>query len=477
MGIGNIDIIQALDRVQKHLENDSEMSETTRSLFELLILIISLQSNFLGLNSRNSSKPPSTDPNRKKASRKKSDKKPGGQKGHKGTTLEKVDDPDVIEKIEIDQRKLPPGKYKTVGFESRQVFDIQITPVVTEYQAQILEDENGNRFVAEFPLGITKPVQYGAGLKAHAVYMSQYQLLPYERIREYFTDQLNLPISAGSLFNFNKQAHEALEAFETIAKEKLMAATLAHADETGVNIGGKRKWLHCLSNENWTQLFAHDKRGNEATNEFGVLPNFKGTLCHDHWKPYYKYNCTHALCNAHHIRELTCAFEQDKQQWAKKMIGLLEEINVQTSEAGGVLDPKKQKSYRCKYRKIIEDGEIECPLPKDDRKKGQRGRPKKSKSRNLLERLQAYEDDTLRFMTSKQVPFTNNLGERDIRMTKVQQKVSGCFRSEEGAKIFTRIRGYVSTCKKQNLSATTALALLFEGKLPDFDSNTNYSAE
>jgi transposase len=477
MTIDNIDVSATLERVNKQLQNDKDISETTRSLIEVLVLIVTLLVNRLGLNSQNSSKPPSADLNRKKPPRKGSEKKRGGQKGHKGTTLVKVDDPDVIEKLHIDQRTLPKGDYKNAGYETRQVFDIQISRTVTEYRAEILEDQNGNRFVAEFPTGITQSAQYGAGVKAHAVYMSQFQLLPYGRISDYFAEQMGFPLSAGTLFNFNQSAYESLEGFEALAKQKLIEATLAHADETGMNVGGKRLWLHCFSNELWTMLFPHEKRGSDAMEALGVLPNFNGTLCHDHWKPYYKYDCQHALCNAHHIRELTCAFEQYEQQWAGAMQDLLEEINAKTIEAGGDLSAQQQEAYRLKYRKLIREADAECPPPKDERKKGQRGRIKKTKPRNLLERLRDYEDDTLRFMSSIEVPFTNNQGERDIRMTKVQQKISGCFRSMDGARIFCRVRSYLSTCKKHGVSATTALALLFEGKLPDFDSCLNQPAE
>jgi transposase len=477
MTVENIDVSSTLERVKKQLEEDHDMSATTRSLIEVLILIVTLLVNRLGLNSKNSSTPPSKDQNRKKTSRKSSKKKPGAQKGHKGTTLVKVDDPDVIEELSIDQRTLPKGDYKKAGYETRQVFDIQISRTVTEYRAEILEDENGNRFVAEFPAGITQSAQYGAGVKAHAVYMSQFQLLPYGRITDYFAEQMGFPLSSGTLFNFNQSAYDSLEGFEAIAKQKLIEATQAHADETGMNVGGKRLWLHCFSNDRWTMLFPHEKRGSDAMEALGILPNFDGTLCHDHWKPYYKYDCDHALCNAHHIRELTCAFEQYEQQWAKAMQDLLEEINAKTLEAGGALNAEQQDAYRLKYRTLITEADVECPPPKDKRKKGQRGRIKKSKPRNLLERLRDYETDTLRFMTSIEVPFTNNQGERDIRMTKVQQKISGCFRSMNGAQIFCRVRSYLSTCRKHGISATTALSLLFEGKLPDFDSCLNQPAE
>jgi transposase len=201
----------------------------------------------------------------------------------------------------------------------------------------------------------------------------------------------------------------------------------------------------------------------------GILAKFIGVMCHDHWKPYYKYTCTHALCNAHHLRELTYAEEEDKQKWAGLMKMLLLEINKAVNDAEGKVSPSVAQEYRLKYRALLtEAGQNECPPPEDIRKKGQKGRIKKSKSRNLLERLTKYEDDVLRFMENDFVPFTNNLGENDLRMTKVQQKISGCFRSMEGAYIFCRVRGYLSTCRKHGVNATEALRLLFQGKLPDF---------
>jgi transposase len=468
MTIDNIDVTATLKRVEKLLANDKTLSDSTRSLMEVMVLIVTLMANRLNLSSRNSSKPPSSDPNREKKPRKKGDRKPGGQNGHKGRTLEKVDTPDKVEVLKVDRAKLPEGQYTEVGYETRQVFNIEISRVVTEYQAQILEDENDNRFTADFPVGVNQPVQYGNTVKAHAVYMSQFQLIPYDRMTDYFADQLDIPVSAGSFFNFNRQAYDLLETFEAIVKQKLIDAKLAHADETGVNINGDRRWLHCCSNDLWTLLYPHEKRGTEAMDEIGILPSFKGILCHDHWKPYYRYECTHSLCNAHHLRELTRAWEQDKQAWAKEMQALLESINQKVLDAGGVLSKYMQQKFRQQYRDLLAEAEKECPPPDESRTKGQKGRIKRSKSRNLLERLRDFEDDVLRFMTVSDVPFTNNLGERDIRMTKVQQKISGCFRSFEGAKIFCRLRSYLSTCRKHGISSSDALELLFDGKLPDF---------
>ena len=468
MKIDNIDIEATIEKTQALIYQDEHMSAALKSMIEVLILIISLLANRLNLNSSNSSKSPSSDPNREKKPKPKSGRKKGGQKGHVGTTLSKVDDPDIIEPIKIDRRTLPAGRYHEVHYEARQVFDIDISRVVTEYRAQVLEDDNGNRYVAPFPEGVTKAVQYGTGLKAHAVYLSQFQLIPYNRIQDHFADQLHIPISEGSIFNFNKQAFDTLDEFENIAKAQLRTSAFAHADETGINKGGDRFWLHCVSNNFWTLYYPHEKRGMEAFEAMGVLPGFHGILCHDHWKPYYKLDCTHALCNAHHLRELTRAWEQDDQQWAQDMKDLLEKINPKVIDAGGVLSAQQAGQYRFQYREVIKKGEIECPEPTRPNKKGKRGRIKRSKSRNLLERLRDFEDDVLRFMENEQVTFSNNRGENDIRMTKVQQKISGCFRSIEGAKIFCRIRSYLSTCRKQDIKASRALELLFNGKLPEF---------
>jgi transposase len=472
MKIENIDIEATIKKAQLLVRDDKELSAATKSMFEVMILIITLLANRLNLNSTNSSKPPSSDPNRKKQPKGKTGKKSGGQKGHVGSTLKKVDDPDKVELIKIDRSALPPGKYRQVGFDTRQVFDIDISRVVTEYRAQILEDDNGTRFVASFPENVTKAVQYGTGLKAHSVYMSQFQLVPYNRIQDHFADQLHIPISEGSIFNFNKEAYRLLIDFESRAKDELAASNVAHADETGINIGGKGHWLHCLSNDSWTLYHPHERRGLDAMNDMGVLPRFDGILCHDHWKPYYRIDCTHALCNAHHVRELTRAWEQDDQQWAQKLKNLLETINRKVADAGGALDAKESEKYRRKYRNIIKQGEVECPEPIRPKKKGKRGRIKKSKSRNLLERLRDYEEDTLRFMDNELVPFSNNLSENDIRMTKVQQKISGCFRSTNGARIFCRVRSYLSTCRKQGIKSSEALELLFNGKLPDLRTRT-----
>lgn len=286
-----------------------------------------------------------------------------------------------------------------------------------------------------------------------------------DRVRDYFQDQAGIAISKGSIANFNVEAAEKLKKFEVWAKEQLKKSDLVHGDETGINVGGKKVWLHNLSNDKITLFYAHHKRGKEAMDEMAVLPFFKGVLCHDHWKPYFRYSCTHSLCNAHHLRELEWCVEFEKQSWAQQMKELLVEINHEKITTGFITE-EQQKDFEKRYRKILKDGKSECPITLKIEKK--RGRTKKTKSRNLLDRLENFEEETLRFMRQPLVPFTNNQGENDIRMTKVQQKISGCFRSMEGANNFCLIRSYITTCKKNGFNPTEALTLLFEGSLPTF---------
>ena len=258
MKIDSIDVDSAINHVKQLLETERDLSPALKSALEMILLLVTVLLNRVTLNSKNSSKPPASDPNRKKGNRKKSDKPSGGQKSHVGTTLQKTDDPDdpdEIEIITIDRHTLPKGEYTEDGFETRQIFDIDISRVVTEYQAQRLINEKGQCFIGPFPDEVTKAVQYGKGIKAHIVYLSQYQLLPYNRIQEYLADQLQLPVSEGSIYNFNKQAYEQLAEFETICKVNLVASPCIHADETGININGKRHWLHGTSNDQWTHFF------------------------------------------------------------------------------------------------------------------------------------------------------------------------------------------------------------------------------
>ena len=464
-----IDINKTVQEVEKLLEESNDLSPALRASINMLLMVVKLLSDRVGLNSRNSSKPPSSDPNREKKKRADTGNSRGGQQGHKGCNLQPVEEPDRVENINIDRRTLPRGNYVERGYDTRQVFDIRISRFVTEFRAQILENEQGKRFVAEFPADVTKATQYGNSVKANAVYMSMFQLIPYERIQTHFAELFDIPISAGSLYNFNENAYQRLEVFDTLTTKILRSVEALHVDETGINIDGKRQWLHSASTDLWTLMAPNVKRGKEAMDKMDILPHFSGVLVHDHWKPYYRYErCSHSLCNAHHKRELTRAYEQDGMKWAKSMEFLLDQINDAVKISGGCLPDKEIKKWRQKYRQLLKKADRECPPPDNTVEVKKRGKVARSKARNLLERLRNFEDDVLRFMENPAVPYTNNQAERDLRMTKVQQKISGCFRSFKGAEIYCRIRSYLSTCRKHDVGIGEALELLFSGKWPNF---------
>lgn len=292
MKVENIDVTSSIENAKKRIAEDQFLSSGMKSTVELLILIITLLVNRLEINSSNSSKPPSQDPNRDKKKRKaRKDKgkkrKPGAQPGHKGVTLEKNEHPDKIEVIEIDLRTIPTGDYKDVGYDSRQVFDVKIEMYVKEYRAQILEDKNtGKQFVAVFPTDVTKAVQYGNEMRAQAVYMSVFQMIPLARILDYFKQQAGLIVSKGSISNFKKVACKKLEElnFKAWVTLRLLTSEVCNADETGINVNGNRIWLHGLSNEKYVLYHPDLKRGKEAMDRMGILQHYKGVLCHDHWK-------------------------------------------------------------------------------------------------------------------------------------------------------------------------------------------------
>jgi transposase len=421
-------------------------------------------------NSRNSHKPPSSDGLKKIPKvRKPSGKKPGGQKGHKGTTLQMVENPDIIEvhKVERCGRCGQSLKAeKVLGYDRRQVFDLPPIKVeVTEHQAEIKECGHcGTLTTAKFPEEVTYKVQYGPGLKATAAYIKSYGLLSYERAAELFEDLFGVPLSGGTLVHIDREIGERLEEVNERIKDQILDSPIVHFDETGMRIEGKLHWLHVAGTEEATYYMPHGKRGSQAIDAIGILPRFKGIAVHDGWSSYFNYGCDHALCNAHHLRELTFVHEQDGQPWAKQMIEFLLEVKEKKEKSKGQrFSVRRIQEFERRYREIVAMGMAANPPPVEAGKK-KRGRKKKSKAANLLDRLRQHEKAVLAFMYDFSVPFHNNLGERDIRMMKVQQKISGTFRSFEGALSFCRIRSYISTVKKQGLNVMSALQDIFSGK-------------
>jgi len=426
----------------------------------------------LSKNSSNSSKPPSSDQFKKKnrSLRKKSGKKAGGQKGRKGCYLKMVEKPDAVEIHKVEKCSncsQDIAGISATAYEKGQVFDIPKPKfIVTEHQAEIKNCPHcGEKNKAALPEGVYAGAQYGNNIKAQAVYLNQYQLLPYARIQEYFQDIFGQDISTGVLFQANENCYYGLEYAETTISNQLITAPLLNTDETSLRVSGGLKWLHVYSTEKLTIYGLHQKRGQIAMEDIGVLPNYIGSVMHDHWKPYFKYiNFKHALCNSHHLRELKFIIEQYDQNWAKRMTICLLTIKSAVEkykDKGSVFLPQWLiNQYEQRYQLIIKLGLNENPLPEQQPVK--KGRMKKSKARNLVERLKDYQAETLAFMYDFKIPFDNNQAERDLRMTKVKQKISGLFRSELGAKMFCRIRGYISTAKKHKLHVLDSISKVFE---------------
>ena len=354
------------------------------------------------------------------------------------------------------------------AYEKRQVFDIPpVNLIVTEHQSQIKTCPNcGKLNKADFPESVKYPVQYGPNILASAIYCKNYQFIPYERISEFFSDIMGIKICSATIIRAEKECFRNLEEFENTIKEKLIASPVIHCDETGMKIEGKRHWLHVASNDKYTCYFAHPKRGSEAMDAMGILPEFKGIAVHDGWKPYTNYDCDHALCNVHLKRELTGIEENYKQQWAKDMNELLSEMKKYTDECKEQikdLDFEQIKALEERFNTILMKGIEENPPSLNPKRKGKRGRNPKTKARNLLDRFIEHKEKILRFLTDLKVPFENNQAERDIRMMKLQQKISGTFRTTQGAQAFCRIRAYISTIKKNNLPVIDGILAALKG--------------
>lgn len=427
----------------------------------------------LGRNSRNSSKPPSSDRTRQRPSRPKSERAPGAQKGHPGHHLALSETPDEVHTLE-PQRCTHCGESlgdaAVVVEERRQLLELPVVSVkVSEYRAQTRRCPRcSQQSRAEFPPALTNVVQYGPRLCAVINYLHNYQLLPQERTSQLMEDLFGHRLSVGSICNMRERCAEELAELEQQLKEALVEAEVVSFDETGFYVNAQRQWLHSASTPELTHYARHAKRGREAMGEIGVLPAFEGTAVHDAYSSYFGYDCRHALCNAHQIRELTAVHESDPdtQRWAGLMRSLLVEIKRgvdKAKEAGREsLEPSRLKEYESRYEELLRDGECVNPPPQEP-PEPKRGRPKRTRAQNLLNRLRERRMETLRFMYDLGVPFDNNLAERDLRMLKVQQKISGCFRSAGGADGFCRIRSYISTVRKQGLDVLQALEGVFRG--------------
>jgi transposase len=422
----------------------------------------------LAQNSRNSSKPPSSDGFRPKPkSQRQAGQKPtGGQKGHTGHTLKKVAEVDHIEThappshCDVCHRPLS----ATAIVETRQVFDIPpLHHEVTEHQVLEACCTCGKAHRGKFPAAVTAPVQYGPRIKAAVVHLTHHHMMPVARTGDLTGDLFGLPLSDATVLAINEEARALLAPTVAALGEALKTVPVAHADETGMRVAGKINWLHVLATATLTWIGAHVNRGKKAFDAFGILTVFAGTLIHDGWKSYRDLACVHGLCNAHHVRELTYVFEEMGQAWAKRMIDLLLEAHREVTAVASPLTADRIAHYRSEHARILAAGEAANPRAPPS---GKRGRTRQSKALNLIDRLALHADDVWRFITDHHVPFSNNIAEQAVRMPKVKQKISGGFRTQSGLDTFCTIRSYLATHHKQGTNLFHALTLTFQGSPP-----------
>ena len=370
----------------------------------------------------------------------KSSKKVGGQEGHKGSKLTKSNHPTKIILHDVTECSCCKTTLRDVKGEikSRQIFDIpKIEIEVTEHRIVAKRCTNcGKKNKTAFPKGLVQEAQYGNNIKAFSTYLQNYQMLPYARTSELIYDLTNHKISVGSLANFQKDLHAKLEVFERKTIDQLLQSGVLHADETGIRQHGNSHWMHVLSNQVLSFFGYHSKRGKEAINAFNIIPLYKGNLVHDRFSTYFSYSCQHSLCNAHILRELLYFWETTQNKWTKDLMNLFKNLNH-----------RKKNGYKFSlenYENILKRFEtiIKPTIEKYDKVYT------KTKEERLAFALEKHKHLFLKFVKVEEVPFDNNQAERDLRMIKVKQKISGCFREPDYATYFARVRSYISTLKK-----------------------------
>jgi transposase len=416
-------------------------------------------------DSHNSSRPSSTDPpwaKRTRSLRRPSGRRPGGQTGHHGETLRLFSRPDRIVEHRPQECRgchTPLAAAHVVRYRQQQVVEVVPTRLrVTEHRLAVLWCRAcGKTTSGEFAGAVRSGVRYGPGVKARVLYLQQYQLLPYQRTSEAMRDLFGCRLSAGTVANIVRACAAGLVETELKIKKKLRRSAVIHADETGLRIAKRLGYVHVASSPSLTHYAAAAHRGRTAIDEINVLPRYRGTCVHDGLLAYTYYDrCRHALCGVHLLRELTY-FEEvaaETKAWAgplkELLLGVKGEIEQVAAQGGKRLPTERLAELVVSYDQMVADGLRAQPPP---------GVPEqvRKQARNLLLRLERRKEEVLRFLSDFSVPFDNNLAERDLRMIKLQQKTSGCFRSEEGARQFCRIRGYISTMRKQGNGVLEAL--------------------
>jgi transposase len=446
----------------------AQIHQLTAQIHQLTARVQELEGQ-IAKNSTNSGKPPGSDglskPNKTKSLRGKSKKRPGGQLGRKGTNLQPVQQPNktrVHSPMTCTGCQTSLENVTAANVNKRQVFDIPPVSVeVTEHQAEVkICPCCGKKNEGEFPKGVNAFTQYGERVKALAAYFLHQHFIPFERVAQMFEDLFNIPLSPGTCANMDRKLYKNLEAFEESLKTHLLACKVLHLDETGVRCEKKLHWIHVTSSETATFFGLHARRGSKAVDAIGILPQYRGSVVHDHWSCYFSYQqVKHGLCNVHHLRELKFVHEEERSPWAHEMTNLLlkskEMVDKAKLEGKQALTQEEIRLIEDEYQRLILmtghvyiDAATTAPPPEGIGKTGF----------NLFRRLLKRMQEVLYFVHDFTIPFSNNLAEQDLRMEKVKQKISGCFRTFEGGKISCRVRSYISTARKQSWCIIDALA-------------------
>lgn len=457
----------------KALSINGKMSAEARSLFQAMLMLFELlmaifMEKTTKKTSKNSSIPSSQTEKDESAQRYAGSKGKGpGQNGQQpSNTRTKV----TVKKIQVVECETCGADLRNSqcdAYERRTKIDILFEKVVSHFDAEIKTcSDCGEQTKGKFPAGISGPLQYGPGIKAYILNLLIAHMISLNRIQKLVKTLINQVISEATMLKYVLQLHLSLEKWEQAAVGQLMKAPILHVDETSMRVDKKNHWIHVYSSGNITLKILHPKRGSEAIEDIGIIPNFKGVIIHDCWTSYLSYgNCRHGLCGSHLLRELTFIIDSNGYAWARNMKSLLQKTckTVSKREAKK-LEDDEYKSLQKQYRTLITQGEKELPpIPK--KAKGKRGKIAKTKAHNLWERLKEYEEAVLLFAKDPNVSFTNNRAERDLRMSKVKQKVSGCFRSVELAKAYCRISSYLQTMANEEYNPLVAIQMALSGKM------------
>lgn len=472
--VSSLDIGERLNDCIQRVLREQHISEETRAALNALFRALKCLLDMLNTNSSNSSVPPSADPHRtkqeKKPRRKPSPRRrPGGQPGHSGSFLGHATPTDIIE-LKVDRSKIPSDRVLTSANPiRRQVYGIEITRKIVEYQAEVLVDQYGNRYTAEFPEHVRGYSQYDSSLKAYVTELSVRQMIPYERLAEHLKTMVGIPIATGTIRNCIEAAARKLELFKIWLKTMLVYAMVQYTDMTSINISGKQQYVSIYCSDKYTYIVPHEHKGIEPIEEVGIIPLLKEDqlLMHDCDPTYFRYTCQHATCGAHLLRDLKAVEDKDGLKWPSHMRKLLTDARLEKEKPSE--ERNSYRYYQQRYRSILTKGENETKKLKENQKLSDGGcLKKKTTSEVLLERLRKYENEYLTFIKRGDVEFTNNISERGLRPIKLRDKISGCVKNLPSAEDICLLMSYIKTCENNGIPAGESLKLLFEGKFPEF---------